>query len=426
MRTVLLRSIVSVLCLAVSILGIIWTVKAGLARTLSEYVVRANVVDPVNTINTLPAADMALRTSPSDPEAHLARGIVLAEVGQLDEAIAEFRNAIALRPGHYKSWLRLGSALDQNGEQEASLQAFNEAVRLAPNYAQPRWELGNALFRMGRMDEAFREMRQGVTGDPALLPLMIDYAWVAFQGDAGKVKEVVRPDTPQAKVALARYFARKGNSTDAIELFNQAGQVADTERRALLSELLASKKFDEAYKVWASGSGEATASPSGSLIDGGFEKGISTGAVGFGWIIPSTLSNVEVSLDTAERRGGDKSLTFIWSGNSDPLTPVLSQLVLVEPNARYRLHFVVRTKEIKTGGPPLISVTDASGKDAKALAKSPVFPSETSPWQEYTVDFSTEGETRAVLISLLRQNCTGSPCPAFGQVWLDDFSLQKL
>jgi hypothetical protein len=134
---------------------------------------------------------------------------------------------------------------------------------------------------------------------------------------------------------------------------------------------------------------------------------------------------VEISVDAFEPKSGARSLHLQWAGNSNPGTPVISQTVLVESRASYRLRFVAREKDIVTGGLPLVVITDASSKDAKVLAKSRPLPQQTGGWQEYEVEFETGETTEAVTISLQRENCTGSPCPIFGITWLDDFSLQR-
>ncbi|MDT7781461.1 MAG: hypothetical protein QOC99_3973, partial [Acidobacteriota bacterium] len=48
-------------------------------------------------------------------------------------------------------------------------------------------------------------------------------------------------------------------------------------------------------------------------------------------------------------------------------------------------------------------------------------------WQDFSVEFNAPQTTSgAVRVALLRQPCTSSPCPAFGSVWLDAFTLRRL
>jgi hypothetical protein len=135
------------------------------------------------------------------------------------------------------------------------------------------------------------------------------------------------------------------------------------------------------------------------------------------------LEGVALSLDTQTPKSGSRSLLVEWGGHANPGVDVISQLVLVEPSARYRLSFYARTEDVKTGGPPLIVIADASAPDARVLAESKTLPRGTSGWQEYEVEFAAAPKTEAVLVSLRRRNCETNPCPMFGRVWLDDFSL---
>jgi hypothetical protein len=98
---------------------------------------------------------------------------------------------------------------------------------------------------------------------------------------------------------------------------------------------------------------------------------------------------------------------------------------LVEPRASYRLSFAARTREVVSAGLPLVVVTDAGDDTRQPLGRPVVLPQGTSPWQDYVVEFTTDEATSAVLISVRRQDCPSSPCPIFGQVWLDDFSIRK-
>ena len=158
-----------------------------------------------------------------------------------------------------------------------------------------------------------------------------------------------------------------------------------------------------------------------SITDGGGES--RTVWDGFGWELRDAQS-ARISLDTHGPRAGARSLRLDFNGISDAAAH-LSQLVLVKPNSRYRLNFAARTQEIVTGGLPVITVTDAS-RDGRVLAQSSPLPPGTSGWQDYSVEFASSDATSAVYIILQRQHCPDPPCPIFGSLWLDDFSLQKL
>jgi hypothetical protein len=60
------------------------------------------------------------------------------------------------------------------------------------------------------------------------------------------------------------------------------------------------------------------------------------------------------------------------------------------------------------------------------LGQTNAFPKAVNNWQYYSIDCNSKATTRAILISLQRERCSESPCPIFGRLWLDNFSLNKL
>lgn len=401
----------------------------GFARTLSQYVANASSLPPQYQINSLAAADEAVRLSPSDPESHHARGIALVDVGRATDAVKEFELAAALRLRDYKIWLKLGSTREDAGDDQGALAAYQQAIKCAPSYAQPRWQFGNLLLRMGRTEEAFAELQRAAESDPMLLPALIDLTWGVFKGDAAAVRNAIQPRSTDSRLMLAKTFARRGKPAEAVALVREAGDTTAEGRRELLTELITAKHFSEAYEVWSSGrdthSG-ASAGGIGAITDGGFEGQINLDEPGFGWQLRREQAGVAISRDIGQPRAGVYSLRMEWKGSSDPAGTVVSQLVLVQANTRYQLRFDVRTEEIVTGGLPLIVVTDVSGSSPYSLASSAPLPAGTNSWQELTLEFATGDTTRSVLISLQRQSCLSGPCPIFGRLWLDTFTLEKL
>lgn len=381
------------------------------------------------TSGSLAAADKAVSLTPTDADAHFARAIALSFEGRPDEAIGEYEQAARLRPRDYFLWLSLGTVRDQAGDKSGALAAFQEAVRLAPYYAQPRWQLGNALLRAGRLDEAFAELRRAAISDSSLLPGLVDLAWGVYGGDAGTVEQVIQPQTAQWHLQLARFLFKHGKTAEGVAHYRAAGTVSDEDRNSLLEELLSAKRFREAYEIWSGGRGPQGAaklsSDSYGIADGSFEALKSLDQPGFGWRRRRDLQGVAISLDAREPHSGKYSLRLDYQGNSNANAPVVSQLVPVEPDSHYRLSFTARTQDVVSGGLPLIIVTDAGSDREQKIAQSTPLPKNSNGWQEYVIEFATGKETGAVQISVGRQACADQQCPIFGQVWLDDFLMQK-
>jgi hypothetical protein len=397
----------------------IWqAARTGAARAAAE---------SAELTGEISVADRAIRFGPNDAEAHFARGQALQGKDDFAAAALEFEHAVRLRPRDYFLWLMLGVTRDENQDQEGALRALRQAVKLAPAYAPPHWQLGNLLLRMGSSDDAFTELRLAASANPNLWPNVIDLAWGIYQGDPSAVIAVTRPQTDRARLELAIFMARHGQPAVALNQFRQTAISAGAQSEMLISELLQTKAFNEAYEVWAVTRGLSGSSPANavSLIrNSGFEGPIVIDQAGFDWKTASNTPTLAMSIDVNQPYSGARSLRIEWRGDSDPTNPLLTQLVLVQRQSHYRLKFAVRSREFVSASSPEITIKDASDLQEKILAQSGPLTSEQTGWREITLDFVTGPQTEAITVSLSRQGCAQSPCPAFGVLWLDSFSIQ--
>lgn len=404
--------------LLILFLLLIWlSARAGFASLLYTYAA---------TSNQLAAANAAVSLSSGDPEAHYLRGAILEAGGDLTLAIAEYNQAIVRRQDDYVLWLSLARAQELNGQTLMAIASAQQATRLAPYYAQPHWQLGNLLVRAGRADEGFGELRFAGASNPRLLPPIIDLAWQLSEGDVQFVIRAVQPGTPEAYQALAEYFKKRGQEADAIAMLRSVGSIAEDYRRRYVVELLTAKRFADAYAIWSIGHPPANEINAGDPImsDPGFEQERQLDVPGFDWHTEHKARTLTLSLEPANPKEGKSSLRVEFSGDSDPGTQIISQLVLVEPNNRYQLKFAARTESIISGGLPRVTVLDAGNKEI--LGQTNAFPKTVTNWQDYSIDFNSKEKTSAILISLQRERCSESNCPIFGRLWLDNFSLKKL
>jgi len=347
------------------------------------------------------------------------------------ESLAEYERAVSLRPSDYVLWQELGRTRDGAGDLQGALEALSKAVSLAPYYAQPRWQIGNVLLRSNRREEAFDQLRQAAKSNPNFIAPLSDLAWGAYSGDAQAIEAAVQPQSYRERMVLARYFAKRGMATQAVALYRAAGNVAgttvdtgDEDRLALLKELIDTRKYRDAYQVWAAGS---KADAEGDVVNNAsFEETVLTGDTGFGWRFTRASQALVVSVDLSRPFDRSRSLRIDFSGDSLPSQAIVSQLILVSPGARYKLSFAARTEEITTGGLPYLAVGDVKNDGRTLLARSKDLPQGASDWREYGVEFQSPVDAEAVLILLRRQECNTAPCPAFGRVWLDKFTIQKL
>jgi tetratricopeptide (TPR) repeat protein len=389
--------------------------RSGRARTLGESALATARMNE---------ADEAVRLSPSDAEVHAVRGIVLQQSENYPEAQLEVERAVQLRPHDFTLWLLLGIIRDENQDQEGALLAFQRSRALAPAYSQPHWQLGNLLLRMDQPDEAFSELRKAATSDPELLPNVIDLAWGIYHGDINTVLAVVPPQTDAAHVELALFFARHQQAVIAAEQFLLAKTAPDRKAEALLTELLTARAYGDAYRVWARMHGLTATDAIGSIRDAGFESPITVGEAGFGWQIASDVTNIAMSVDEATHQSRNRSLRIDFHGNSNPQSPLLTQIILVKPLTHYHFSLAALTKDFVSAAEPVITLTDASDSKGTVLAQSAPLRSDANAWRDFTIDFTTNPNTQAITIALTRQACTSNPCPAIGTLWLDSVSIE--
>ena len=115
------------------------------------------------------AYDEALNYDPNLAEAHLGKGIVYElAFGKLDEAEAEYRKAIQLKPTMAEAHNNLGQLLARTGRLEEAVKEFDLAASIML-YREPwvaRCNKGQALWRMGKKDEGVAELKACLNFQP--------------------------------------------------------------------------------------------------------------------------------------------------------------------------------------------------------------------------------------------------------------------
>lgn len=408
------RVVFSLLAIAACLFLMQAAARIGFSRLLTRYALGSK-----SLTNALAAADQAVQLTPADPDAHRARAMVLNRLGRQAEAEQSLEVATSLRPLHAAQWLELGTTRDDLGDSEGALAAFDRAVHCAPYYGETLWRRGNLWLRLGRYDEAFADLRQAAASNRKFLPGLIDLAWSLTKGDANQTAALLQINNDNDRLEFARYLARKGKGEAVVE---QVGllttPLSDQNRNELIRLASQAGSFSGAYQL------SSTSVKREAVVNGGFEEPLLREDAAFGWKISSRAGKPKLALDVSEKFAGEKSLQISCEGDWDASATLLSQTIVVQAGQRYRLTFAVRTRDLVTGGPPRVVVTNVQNN--QILTKSDSFPQSTNGWQQMSVEFTAPAMSEAVVVGLSRDNCSSSPCPIFGVIWLDEFALQKL
>ncbi len=100
------------------------------------------------------------------PEAWHRLGLAAADQGRLDDAIAAYRKALALRPRSAEILYHLGQAYNQSGRKAEAVTVLEKAIALKPRFAPALNTLGMAFDGLGREAEAIDCYRKATAIDP--------------------------------------------------------------------------------------------------------------------------------------------------------------------------------------------------------------------------------------------------------------------
>src|SRR5438045_6075357 len=229
---------------------------------------------------------------------------------------------------------------------------------------------------MGRTAEAFAELREAVATNHNYLLNLIDLAWSISRENVATAEQLIGIKENKDRFAFIRFLAKKGKGTEALDQVRLLSTPLSKENRSELVHLLfTAKAFYEAFDLWNT----PLYIRIPALFNGGFEESTILNEPGFGgWVRSPEQNKIKLAIDVAEKFGGAQSLQINFDGNWNPGSPLLSQTVLVEPSRTYPLSFAVKTKDLITGAPLMITVNDAATD--QLLGKSENLPSGTSPW----------------------------------------------
>src|SRR5262249_34555085 len=110
--------------------------------------------NPANLQKADAASRKALELAPDLAEAHVARGLVLAQKNDYTEPEREFQTAIRLDPTSYDARYFFGRTCRSAGKAVESAHQFEQACRLRPDEYQAAMNLATGYAGMGRKADA--------------------------------------------------------------------------------------------------------------------------------------------------------------------------------------------------------------------------------------------------------------------------------
>jgi len=166
---------------------------------------------------------------PESAEMHNILGSALADKGEFDRAIAEFREALRLEPDSASAHENLGLALSSHQEPEEAVVHLRRSVQLDPGSGRAHYALAGILLAAGQYEGAIDELRASLRVTPDSVEIHDGLGIVL--ASQGKLDEAVdefraslrlRPISAGAHNNLGMALASQGKLDAAIDEFHQA------------------------------------------------------------------------------------------------------------------------------------------------------------------------------------------------------------
>ncbi len=154
----------------------------------------------------LPAGYPLLAQTPGEtPEEIFARAVRLHQAGDIQGAVREYRNFLALQPDLADAHSNLGAALARLGRYQEAIDEYKRALALDSNNVSIRFNMALAFYKSASIPEAAKELKQVVAAQPENKNAMLILADCYLQmGEFKKVIELLLPfeETPRKGIPI--------------------------------------------------------------------------------------------------------------------------------------------------------------------------------------------------------------------------------
>jgi tetratricopeptide (TPR) repeat protein len=171
-------------------------VKVGAVAggVFAETVLRLTVVPPRPAEERLSAENEAIRQTPDDPTAYVNRARAFRDLGNYEQAFADYVKALKLDPTFARAYHGRGTTHRLARQYDAALADLSEAIRLDPRYP-PAYADRGMVFQLKReYDQALADHNQALKLDPEFAPAY-DGRGQAYQAKGMLDKAIAEYDT---------------------------------------------------------------------------------------------------------------------------------------------------------------------------------------------------------------------------------------
>ncbi len=160
-------------------------------------------------------------------------GTVLADRGELDAAVEQYRLALRYDPGYALALSNLGSAYLRLGRPDLAAEQAEKAIAARPGLAQAHAVLASAYAAGGRLDRAIEEYRAALESRPDSVEIRVSLGnaleAAGRDDDALETYRLAvesRPDSADAHLHLGIALGERGRLDEAVRHLETAARLA--------------------------------------------------------------------------------------------------------------------------------------------------------------------------------------------------------
>ena len=170
-----------------------------------------------------------LELSPKDARAQMNLGVSLARAGKFDEAIGLHQKALEIDPEYPEARLNLGLALAGTGKWEEAIAQYHQALEIDPDYPEVHNNLGAALAGQRKWEEAIAHYRKALEVNPRYAEVHSNLGVAVAR--AGRLDEAIahfqkaveiNPNSADVRNNLGVALVRTGNVEEALAHWREA------------------------------------------------------------------------------------------------------------------------------------------------------------------------------------------------------------
>lgn len=166
--------------------------------------------------------DRWLEKNPERSDAYNMRGVAYLELGQTEDAISDFNQAIRHDTTSYKPLFNRANTYLQSGKLPEALQDYNQVVRMEPALADTYLNRSAVLYEMQQYDEAQRDLEQARSLQPDNILIYYNLAKI----------NLVQEKPGMAKEHLAKVLEQDGKNSGAYYLLGLAELAEENKEEA--------------------------------------------------------------------------------------------------------------------------------------------------------------------------------------------------